>query len=47
MSDESQSNALQPLAFKPREATNIINRSENWLAKKRCDGLGPNFIKAA
>lgn len=36
---------LQPLAFRPRQAAQILNRSESWLAKKRCDGGGPGFIK--
>jgi hypothetical protein len=46
MSDTPQNNALQPLVFKPREAAKILNRSDSWLAKTRCTGTGPEFIKA-
>jgi hypothetical protein len=45
MPDTPKNNALQPLAFKPREAAKILNRSDSWLAKRRCYGDGPAFIK--
>lgn len=45
MSNQTPNTALQPLVFRPREAAKLLNRSESWLAKKRCDGLGPRFIK--
>jgi hypothetical protein len=45
MPDEAPNNALQPLAFKPREAAKILNRSDSWLAKQRCTGTGPDYLK--
>jgi hypothetical protein len=46
MTDNPQSTALQPLVFRPREAAKLLNRSESWLAKKRCTGTGPSYYKA-